>query len=680
MNPKDREQNNRLISTVYNLLPHLFLLLISALIYLPFIHQFGYYFDDWYFMYAGGVKGASVFKDIWSIDRPGAAYLMHPLYSIFGQKALYYNLSAYLFRLISAFGLLSIGRMLWPHKKIETFSIALLYLVYPGFLSQPNGIVYQFYVAALAAATWSIALTVKAVTCKKTLKRYVYFAFSIVLGLFYLAQIEWYIGFEAIRWTVVFVILRRENRRLWPTLWDTVRRGWPAFLVPALFLGWRLFFFESERGATDVGLQLGGVLAYPLQTMFRWTTSLVQDMFSVLITAWVSPVTQLGFPLDNENKAIGLVLGLVGIVLWYFGSNWIRSKDKDSSQTEGSNWVEEALIIGVIGLVAGVIPVVIANRAVAFPSYSRYTLVSSLGAVVLLVVGISKLEKKYLREIAISALIVISALTHYGNGFEHVSWAKAYQDFWWQVNWRVPQLERHTTLVANYAIGATEEDYFVWGPANLIYYPDGTNDEHVQPGVYAVLLNQDTVLKTLLQKGQDYNNRRSIRTFQNYRKLLVLTQPTANSCVHVIDGNNPEYSSSENALVRIIGPYSHLEQVLPNGTAPTPPSIVFGEEPEHPWCYFYQKADLARQLGNWDEVKALGNEALKQGLMPNDNVEWLPFLQAYALHGDVEMLNEMAPNIIADPYVAQQACHILLALPDLTQPVIDLIGSQYCLK
>ncbi len=154
MDPKTSTPNNKISHVIHRLLPYALLIFISALVYLPFIHRFGYYFDDWYFMYAGGVKGASVFWDIWSIDRPGAAFFMDPLYSVFGQNALYYNLSAYLFRLLSAFGLLSIGRLLWPRRRVETLAMALLYLIYPGFLSQPNGILYQFYLVGLAAATW----------------------------------------------------------------------------------------------------------------------------------------------------------------------------------------------------------------------------------------------------------------------------------------------------------------------------------------------------------------------------------------------------------------------------------------------------------------------------------------------------------------------------------------------
>jgi hypothetical protein len=107
---------------------------------------------------------------------------------------------------------------------------------------------------------------------------------------------------------------------------------------------------------------------------------------------------------------------------------------------------------------------------------------------------------------------------------------------------------------------------------------------------------------------------------------------------------------------------------------------VFGPEPEHDWCYFYQKASLARQKQAWDEILVLGDEVLNNDLAPGDLIEWMPFLQAYAQAGDIEHLQVLAPDIISDPIVARQACHILGALDHLTQQVVDVIDFNYCIE
>jgi hypothetical protein len=58
-----------------------------------------------------------------------------------------------------------------------------------------------------------------------------------------------------------------------------------------------------------------------------------------------------------------------------------------------------------------------------------------------------------------------------------------------------------------------------------------------------------------------------------------------------------------------------------------------GPEPAHDWCYFYLKADLARQQGDWAKVAELGDEAAAQGLVPDDGYEYLPFIEGYARQG-----------------------------------------------
>ncbi|HEX2980779.1 MAG TPA: hypothetical protein VHO48_10990 [Anaerolineaceae bacterium] len=61
-----------------------------------------------------------------------------------------------------------------------------------------------------------------------------------------------------------------------------------------------------------------------------------------------------------------------------------------------------------------------------------------------------------------------------------------------------------------------------------------------------------------------------------------------------------------------------------------PPEAVFGPEPPHTWCYYFEKADLARQMGDWDQVIAWGEQAAQQGFAPAEPTEKLIFAEAYA--------------------------------------------------
>ncbi|MBN1454255.1 MAG: hypothetical protein JW963_24770 [Anaerolineales bacterium] len=650
---------------------------VGILAYLPFVGQFGYFNDDWYLMYSAGAKGPTVFFDIFSIDRPLRAFVMIPAYVLFGANPLWYNLSAFFFRLLSAFGFVRLSAIVWPRQRVAGMFMGILFLIYPGFLSQFNGIDYQSQMIGLAAAVFSIVLTLEAIRSKNRLSKLALYVFSGLLAWLYIGLVEYFIGFELVRLGYIFLLVGREKKPSLGHVYHTLRLWFPALVMLIPILVWRLFFFESERNATDVGYQLSQLVQSPLATSFHWLSTLLDDTLDVIVLAWAQPLVSLrSWIWSLRLLPLGVGLGIISVAVPLS----VFKQDGTFEENTGTDWRYEAIWFGAFSVIAGLIPIILVNRYVDFTFYSRYALTSSLGVAMLLVGLIFLLKHAILQKAVIAMLIFVASLTHFANSQRAVQVTQAMHDFWWQVSWRIPQLERHTTLVANYGFGVTEEDYFVWGPANLIYHPESERDEYVQPGIYAALLNEDTIDKTLRNKGQEFDNRRTIRTYKNYRRLLVLTRPTAKSCVHVIDGTQPEYSSHEQASIQIIGPYSNLDYILTDMPAPvpTPPAIVFGPEPEHDWCYYYQKATLARQRGDWDEILTLGEDASSKGLAPVDLIEWMPFLQAYARVGDIDRLVELAPVVSSDPYIAQQACKYLGQVPDLAEPVFDVIDSQYC--
>jgi hypothetical protein len=129
--------------------------------------------------------------------------------------------------------------------------------------------------------------------------------------------------------------------------------------------------------------------------------------------------------------------------------------------------------------------------------------------------------------------------------------------------------------------------------------------------------------------------------------------------VRFIDGNAPALSSRDSHRTMVVAPYSQLDAVQVDADFHNPPASLFGAEPEHDWCYYYQQADLARQRGDWEAVHGYYQEALNLGLYPNDSVEWMPFAQAYTVLGDLDKLRTLKKIIVADPYLMAQTCQIL---------------------
>ncbi|HJS17869.1 MAG TPA: hypothetical protein VJ785_03925, partial [Anaerolineales bacterium] len=167
-----------------------------------------------------------------------------------------------------------------------------------------------------------------------------------------------------------------------------------------------------------------------------------------------------------------------------------------------------------------------------------------------------------------------------------------------------------------------EQDYEIWGPLNLIYNPHLAN----APAIQAEVLNSDTAYNIL--KKEVRNNRvRDIRLHRDFNNVLLISVSPTSSCIHVIDGALPVYSESETLLLQQVGEYSHIDRIIPSGTAPVPPSKIFGSEPERGWCYYYQKASLARQTGDWEEIGRLYDEVRELNLETDDKSEMIPFFE-----------------------------------------------------
>lgn len=646
------------------------LFLVSALAYLPFIPQFGYFNDDWYHIHTVSTQGAAYFNVIFGIDRPMRAWVMIPAYLLFGNNPLYYNLAAYVFRLAGGLVFLWILRQTWTDRR-ATFSAALLFLVYPGFLVQPNAIDYLSHIFGLAAGMTSIALTVNMLQTGEWRKNVAPYVFSTILGVLYLGQMEWYIGLEVLRFGLILILALRRADTLRARLVLFFKQSLPAAVSPALFLIWRIFFFHSERGATDVDMQLTGFRAAPFTFLADNAGILWNDILDTFLYAWWTPLQRLTPRLATLDWVAAFAVAAAALTLFAF---YVRTFPERDAVNE-SRTRYEALLIGLGLLVFGLLPVVLVGRSVDFKSFSRYTLIASVGAALLWMTVFSFIARSRAREIVLGVFLLSAMLTHYANGLAHAQATQATRNFWWQVSWRVPQFERGTTLVASYAVVA-EEDYFTWGPANLIYYPSqSAHAEYHQPLLYAALLNQETLEKVKAREPQDFSNRRGIRTYKNYRNILAITQPTPEACARVLDMEQIELSSKDDPRIAELAPYSEAGRIFYDESFHVPPLLPFGVEPPHTWCYYYEKASLARQMKNWDEVIRIGDEAQRLGYAAGEPVEWLPFLEAYARADASRRVEEIAPLLDAETKL--EACKILRA-ESLSPAMTRQISREFC--
>ena len=636
----------------------LVLLIASAAADLPLVGKIGYSNDDWYLMYDAHVAGPQIFHAVYSVDRPARAYVLIPLYSLFGENVLPYHLNLYLFHFLAALALFWALDMVWPRQRLSTFSAALLFLIYPGFLSQPNPVDYQSQIISLFLGMFSIALTIKAILTPRVVPKIIITVVSILCGIAYLSLVEYFIGFEIFRLALIAALVLRGKELNWRQRLAIIFRQWIPFpIAPAAFLFWRLFLFQNVRKATDVGAQVGQLFGSPIYKGLGWLIALLQDAIKIIFLAWAVPLHDLAFQLRLRDMLVGLALAICIVLIVAFVSSSLISSEEDSETSY--DWKKEAWWIGWISVIGGLLPVIVSNRQADFGGYSRYTLTGAEGGVIVLVVLLSYLKSARIRMVLFSLLVGTAILTHYANSVNAVSDSQAIRNFWWQVFWRVPQFKDGTTLAINYPQGGIAEGYFVWGPASFIYSPEKQTAIPIPVRLSGIVWTQDNVLRILTAHGQATTAERGYVSVQDFGNVTVIAQSTPEGCIRVIDGSNPEVSSADAQNIMLVASHSHINNVVLDKHASTPPLSIFGSEPSHGWCYYYEKAELARQQGNWQMVEKLGDDALNQGLYPSDRIEWMPFLQSYAVLGELDKVHHLVSIIDADPFSKMQACQIL---------------------
>lgn len=639
-----------------NVLYFLLLFLLALLCFLPLAQSFGFYRDDWYLVYAGTSQGAASFNEIFSIDRPLRGPFLAFFFNMFGSNAPLYSYTAFTARLFGAMGLYWIMKMVWPRATEAAWAAALLSVVYPGFLDMPNALDFQAHVWSFAIAIWSIALSVKSISVGNRLTRAGMLLISIVLQFVYLLLMEYFIGIEGLRIALTCYVStqltdlnisskRYLNRKTTRLILKGLARSTPLLLAGSMFVLWRVYYFQDLRAATDITILFDRVSSAPLLELVWEPVRLVRDLLNVLIYAWGVPDYTLAVQLRLRDSLLVFGMGfLVGLITW-FGSRLLfrrESEDRIAESQESRGMV----IVGLIGALAALIPIHFGCCQVLFDQFGRFSLTSSVGAVILLVGVWSLFPRGHFKVTVLALMMAIAGVTHTANSIRHIAYTNMVNDFWWQVTWRAPQIKPGTVLVANYGGQRVAEDYFVWGPSNLIYYPTLPPEAETVLQLTATTLERIDIL-SILEQRQDITIRRGIVSQKDYTKVLVLSMPTPNSCVHVLDGQSPELSENDPSSIFLLAQYSKLEQIDEFAKPHRPPQSIFGDEPARNWCYYYERAALARQQGAWNEIVSLAEEASRADLRPIDQVEWIPFIYAYAQLNMEEEFQYLA-NILRD--------------------------------
>jgi len=154
-------------------------------------------------------------------------------------------------------------------------------------------------------------------------------------------------------------------------------------------------------------------------------------------------------------------------------------------------------------------------------------------------------------------------------------------------------------------------------------------------------------------------------TFRGSTSQVITIYMPKNGCLRVLDparGDQITYGRQSRFLVNAI-PLSDPSRIILD--ADQTPKLPFLSEPEHTWCYYYAKAELAYQKGDWNHVIDLIDKATLLGYEPEDPFEWLTFIEAQAFMGNIEDAEKRSAEVFAqDQRIRQGLCQLWKRVQD----------------
>ena len=659
----------------------LILLGVAILAFGLLIPWLGFYWDDWpkaWFLHSLGPSG---FRDVYAADRPNLAWTYLLTTTLLGESPIAWQIFGLLTRWLSAVALWWLLKKLWPKRTGAAELTSLVFLVFPGFSQQYISLIYSHFLLIHAIHLFSLGAMVHAI--RRPRHRVFWAVVSFTAALYSLLSVEYYLGLELLRPPLIYWAVEENAAGIRSRLKITLRTWLPYIPILPIFLVWRTQIIGYPTYQPTL---LYRMLDQPLmETVNELGRLLLHDLIEAAAGSWVRLVP-LPSPQSFGVISTSLVAGVFVVVTILVGVYlYIRLKTRKAETSPdlgGTKFAAFVLVTGVWALLAAGWPFWLTDLPLKpfFPN-DRFMLAFMVGGSLVLVGFITALEfSRRLRYVAIAFFAVLIGL---GAG-QQVRYATEFRrernvqsDLLWQFMWRVPGLEPGTTIMMNELPLKFDDDEAITAAINWIY-GDGDASGEMLYFVADVKLRLGRSFASL-DVDVDIHKDYRATSFDGSTSQVIVMSYDPPKCLRVYDvvlhdslPGIPEPLPSAIPLSRL-----ELIQTEP-ARAANPPLNVLGPEPPHQWCYYFQKADLARQRDDWEEIAMLGDIAFALEDRPNDASERLPFVEGYAHVGRWDDATRLSFEVVDEqPAMGLTVCRTWLRLEGL---VLGGDGRQQALR
>jgi hypothetical protein len=649
--------------------PALILLGVAILAYGLLIPQLGFYWDDMPMSWIRYELGPEAMTRYFSTNRPVWGLLYQLTTRLIPQVPAYWQTFALLWRWLGAVAVWGIVRELWKDKPRFALSVALLFLLYPGFNQQWGSYLYSHFFIVIFFYFYSIYLSLK----HRTISALIFSALN-------LWMMEYFFPLEFARVGFIWTSLRDEYPNPRDRVKPTLKLWTPYLLVFALAVFSRLFIFNNQIYGFGLMSQLKSA---PLATLLLLFQSVFKSLWTVTVAAWL----QIFAAINPSAHGVRTITLYVIVTLLTFAVAifflWKGNEERESKQES----------FYTIGLGLFLLPFAGApfwstglSISLAHPA-SRFTL-PFMFAVCLIIVGLIYLiNLPQVRYGLLALLIGLSAGRQFLWSTDYLRDWQAQKNLFWQMTWRAPGLKPNTLILMNEEL-SFYADNSISAPLNWIYAPENHSDQIDYVLFYPTnrLDHSLPALKKDIPIQYDYiagrftgNTSQVVAFYYDPPACLRLLEPD-------IDSNNRFIR--DDSHMREASALSNPEQILASSNAVMP--AIYRPEPTHAWCYYFEKADLARQLGNWKEVAQLGDTAFKLDDHPNNPVERFVFIEGYAHVGDWDRALKLSKESyqVSKDYVGPLLCQLWArietettsGLPDGRTEALSEVKSMFSCK
>ncbi len=668
-------------------------LAVAALGLLSFgllIPQLGFYWDDWPFLLIAKQQGIVGFQQFFAFDRPTTYLSYTVLMPLFGTQPLAWQIFGLLLRIGAGTALWWFASVLWPtHKNISVWT-ALLFVVYPVFRQQPIALVYHQVWMEYVVYLVSLAAMVAAIHSLPTRPRqfWLFILLSLACLVINLLISEYFLGVELVRPVIIWLALGSAGFLAgWRKRLGRTFLLWAPYLAMVLvYVVWRLFIVQMPAEDRNDPVLLYGLLKTPLQSGLQLIQMALQDSLHIFWTNWYDALRPDLFDLSVRFNLLAWFVALLALVfsLVYL----LRFARSARVEPEGSfSPYRQAALLGALLVLTGPIPAWLTDRQVIVGAYSdRLALPAMFGASLLFVGLIGMFIRGRARQILLLSLLIALAVGSNLRVANDFRWVRIRQNrFFWQLYWRAPYIQPNTALLSDGEVLSKMGLYSTAYGINLLYpLTQGSTD--VNYWFYSLGREFSYRMPEFLG-GMPLELKFRQLTFRGAspNSLVLYYQPDDADCLRVLtsqDGQDPAIPTiSQQSL-----PLVNLDLITDQSHAPGPSPQIFGPEPPHDWCYIFEKADLARQYGDWQRVVQFGDQAQADGyslqnLSSNTPQEWLPFIEGYAHQNRWEEARQITQQVLEkEPRLAPRLCTLWVDLRSTgAKPVEDVLQELSCL-